>query len=830
MLTGRPPFRGETPLETIRQVVEREPQRPGAVRPGVDRDLETICLKCLDKDPQRRYGSAEALAEDLESWLSHRPIRARRVGPGERLVKWARRRPATAVLLAVLAVVLTSLTAGTARYVQQRAAQEESDHLLSRQRRNDVLDLLRQAQEAESEGRLADTTAHLGGALEIIRRDPALAEFQGPAESLMARTTRRTKEQALLAEARKKHKEFFPLRDEALFHATLFTGADLPASREAARAAAEKALDRFGLATDAGPPLVPGPEFSDQQKAEITEGCYELLLVLAEAEAGPEKALTVLGRANGLGDPPLAYHLRRARYLKEAGRADEARDASRQAAALEPASAADFFLLGYDAQRRGDLATAVSHFESALDKRSDHFWARYFLAVCHLRARPARPEAAIAHLTGCLVKRDDAPRVYLLLGLAHTGRDDVAAAEADFGKALSKGPDGDARYAALVNRGVVRGRQKKWRDAEEDLRAAIEMRPQQYQAYANLARVYQDQHRPCESLAQLDEAIERGEQLFKARQIEPPALAVLYHNHGEVHWELGRLYEAEEDFDQALRVAPSAKTHAERGRLLYGQERYREAVGAFTAAMTARDFFPIAYLGRARARVELREFKEAVADLDEYLRNHPPDTAPDVLADAYVLRGLTRAEIASRAKVPDYSGAIDDYDRALRLRPNSPTHAYRGWAHLVSGELLLARADFTKAIDRSKHNWDAYNGRGLVHARLGCCDEALKDAARAALCEPQDPREKRRLLHGRAHIHAQVAAALRADPQRAAQQGLAAPAAHESDAVALLTQALDLTPPAEQAAFWRNFIERDPWLAPIRNNTGFSRLRADHAR
>src|SRR5215470_12859486 len=108
-LTGRPPFRAETPVETVLRVLDQDPQRPRAIDPTVDPDLETICLKCLDKEPERRYSSAAELAEDLERWLNGEPIRARPSTAWERTVKWVKRRPAIAGLAAVSMIAAIAL-------------------------------------------------------------------------------------------------------------------------------------------------------------------------------------------------------------------------------------------------------------------------------------------------------------------------------------------------------------------------------------------------------------------------------------------------------------------------------------------------------------------------------------------------------------------------------------------------------------------------------------------------------------------------------------------------------------------------------------------------
>src|SRR5205807_4291395 len=109
MLTGHPPLGGATTIETLQQIIYTDPVPPRRLQPHVPRDLETICLKCLHKDPNRRYITALDLAEDLRRFLHNEPIRARPTPAWERGIKWARRRPVVATLLAVAVLGLVSL-------------------------------------------------------------------------------------------------------------------------------------------------------------------------------------------------------------------------------------------------------------------------------------------------------------------------------------------------------------------------------------------------------------------------------------------------------------------------------------------------------------------------------------------------------------------------------------------------------------------------------------------------------------------------------------------------------------------------------------------------
>jgi serine/threonine-protein kinase len=173
MLTGRPPFVGASIIDTIKQVQTQEPVPPRHLVPKVPVDLETVCLKCLEKEPHKRYAGADALAADLQRFLAGKPIEARPVGPAERFYRWCRRNPQVAAL-SIGVFTLLVIIAVTSTVLLIRIAQEKRQTEFERQAATQARDLARQnetqAKEAQQNAERAE---------QVARQNAILAEEQG---------------------------------------------------------------------------------------------------------------------------------------------------------------------------------------------------------------------------------------------------------------------------------------------------------------------------------------------------------------------------------------------------------------------------------------------------------------------------------------------------------------------------------------------------------------------------------------------------------------------------------------------------------------------------
>ena len=187
LLSGRPPFRGATAIETLREVSDRDPAPPRSFDKSVDADLETICLHCLEKDPARRYLSADALAEDLERWLRGEPITARPVRPFERAVKWARRQPMLAAAAAALVLVLALGIGGV--FWQWRRAEINAAEQLKERHRTDAALARMQVLRSEDMLRRGDSAEALASLADVCRHDPS---NHAAAERLLSALVQRT--------------------------------------------------------------------------------------------------------------------------------------------------------------------------------------------------------------------------------------------------------------------------------------------------------------------------------------------------------------------------------------------------------------------------------------------------------------------------------------------------------------------------------------------------------------------------------------------------------------------------------------------------------------
>jgi tetratricopeptide (TPR) repeat protein len=297
-----------------------------------------------------------------------------------------------------------------------------------------------------------------------------------------------------------RYERFLEKRSEALYHDLRLANLDPSGDRQVTRT-----LSRAALAVFAADPMAPDDAWalvqplpaalSTEQRASLVDDCYDLLLIQSESAPSAE-GLQILDRAARLRPRPTrAFHLRRAECLARGGDAKGAAEESRLAEQTPPANALDHFLTGRALYARKDIPAAIGQFETAVQMDPDLFWAQVLLAFAKLQATPARPGEARVGLTGCAQRRPDFAWLYLLRAFAFGQEGNIPSALADYGRALKLNPGDDLRYVLLVNRGGLHVQAGEIELAVADLAAAIRLNPRPFQAYQNLAQIYQRQGR-----------------------------------------------------------------------------------------------------------------------------------------------------------------------------------------------------------------------------------------------------------------------------------------------------------------------------------------------
>jgi tetratricopeptide (TPR) repeat protein len=715
-------------MDTLDQVCNQEPALR-RLQPKLSRDLETICLKCLQKEVDKRYADGSELAHDLQRFLEGAPIKARPVGPAERVWRWCRRYRQVALrgaAFALLAVVLAgALASSLARAARDRQTVNEA-RMLVKQR-------LRLATEAVARGDDRRALDLLTPADPLVERTPALADVRARVHTLASQVGVYGKFKRMLDQ----------LRFETLVASQIT--AEAPEHGRALIGLYDQIERQTGPARDGLPPLSP------RQSMLFKEDVFDAFLVAAHAvirqPAGSEDRereaaagrmlLGWLDRAEALVPGTKAVSaLRYSILVNSLGDLKGAEAEQWRSETLKVTTPVDHYWHGYAERHRGEVAlgslepaakekqegltaahkprdtketVAQEHFRQAaaemavvLQTRPEHFWARFDWAGCQLKLN--NPYDADVGYTACIQLRPDYPWLYSSRAAArlHLGQFDDAIL--DYGAALERDPNSVATYFSRA-----KARQSKGQTVEAiaDYARIIALDSDNTAARLERARAYFESDTPERAFADLD-------RVLALRPGSNDALldrALLEQRLGHVervsaHLERARSALRQEDVDGRF----------ERAMAYQKAQRHDLALVLFDQVLQLTPSHVNALFKRAESKFYLRDLAGARDDYSEVVQRLPKNPVP----------------LKNRAKVhfllKDFDASLADWAKLRQMAPKDrdPPY-YTAIIQMGRRQYDAALSGLDEALARDPKYALAYLARARIRFWRGDLENALKN-------------------------------------------------------------------------------------------------------